>query len=150
MYTRRELFDLGRAFAWACDALGDPHPTLKEEMEGLMYPHRAVTQLILQAQAQGVLSRTTDNMLTLALGRVQHIFSQPVPLELRMDWIRGYYAAKRGLSLAVARKRKGLSQAQLAEQAGTFRETVSRWESGESMPTRDYELKLRELIGWDG
>lgn len=61
---------------------------------------------------------------------------------------------KTGKFLQELRKEKGLSQEQLAEQAGVARRTVSRWETGSNMPDLDilielsdlYEVDLREIL----
>ncbi len=45
------------------------------------------------------------------------------------------------------RKEAGLSQSALAEQMDVARQTVSRWESGEVVPTLDNLRRLSELYG---
>lgn len=45
------------------------------------------------------------------------------------------------------RVESGLSQSTLAEQMGVARQTVSRWESGEAVPTMDNLRRLSELYG---
>lgn len=45
------------------------------------------------------------------------------------------------------RKQKGWSQEELAEQVGISRQSVSKWESGMSVPDLDKILKLSELFG---
>lgn len=61
---------------------------------------------------------------------------------------------KTGAFLQKLRKEKNLTQEQLAEQFGTSRRSVSRWETGSNLPDIDilmeladfYELELRELL----
>ena len=61
---------------------------------------------------------------------------------------------KIGSFLKELRKEKNLTQEQLAENLGTSRRTVSRWETGSNMPDLDilidiadfYEVELRELL----
>ena len=49
-----------------------------------------------------------------------------------------------GERLQALRKSRGLSQEQLAEQAGVSRQAVSKWELGESVPElRDYGLPFK-------
>jgi DNA-binding transcriptional regulator YiaG len=43
------------------------------------------------------------------------------------------------------RKALGLSQQELAERLGTYRETVARWESGATKPHRLYLVELNKL-----
>lgn len=49
--------------------------------------------------------------------------------------------------LAELRKQAGLSQQELADRLYVSRQAVSRWESGESMPTVENLLYLSELYG---
>lgn len=45
------------------------------------------------------------------------------------------------------RKKKGWSQEELAEAAGVTRQSVSKWESAQSVPDLDKILKLAEIFG---
>lgn len=62
-----------------------------------------------------------------------------------------------GNNLFQARKRAGLSQEQVAEKLGVSRQTISKWETGESVPdiyqskklAKIYSLTLDELIEFD-
>lgn len=62
-----------------------------------------------------------------------------------------------GNSLFHARKKSGLSQEEVAEQLGISRQTVSKWETGETLPDIRqskrlavlYRLSLDELIDFD-
>ncbi|MCA1823916.1 MAG: helix-turn-helix transcriptional regulator [Mycobacteriales bacterium] len=47
-----------------------------------------------------------------------------------------------------ARRRAGLTQAQLAERAGTTQSAVARWESGRTSPSVDTLLRLLRLCGF--
>ena len=57
-----------------------------------------------------------------------------------------------------ARKNKGLSQEMVAEKLGVSRQTISKWETDETLPDIRqsknlavlYGLSLDELIDWDG
>lgn len=59
-----------------------------------------------------------------------------------------------GAFLQKLRKEKNITQEQLAEQFGTSRRTVSRWETGNNLPDIDilmeladfYEIDLREIL----
>ncbi len=63
-----------------------------------------------------------------------------------------------GNSLYGARKKKGISQETVAEKLGISRQTVSKWETGETLPDIRqakrlavlYGLSLDELIEFDG
>lgn len=52
-----------------------------------------------------------------------------------------------GERLQAFRKAQGLSQEQLAEQAGVSRQAVSKWELGESAPELDKVVLLSEYFG---
>ena len=62
-----------------------------------------------------------------------------------------------GNSLFQARKKRGLSQEEVAEQLGVSRQTISKWETGETIPDIRqskhlavlYRLSLDELIDFD-
>ena len=49
--------------------------------------------------------------------------------------------------LLVLRTEKGLSQEELAEQMGVSRQSVSKWETGQSVPDLDKIIKLADLFG---
>ena len=62
-----------------------------------------------------------------------------------------------GNSLYKARKRTGLSQEEVAEKLGVSRQTISKWETNETLPdirqskqmAQLYHLSLDELIDFD-
>ena len=62
-----------------------------------------------------------------------------------------------GNSLCRARKKRGLSQEAVAEKLGVSRQTISKWETGETLPdirqskrmAALYKLSLDELIDFD-
>lgn len=49
--------------------------------------------------------------------------------------------------IALLRKQAGLSQEQLAEQLGVSRQSVSKWESGASVPELDKIILLSDAFG---
>lgn len=49
-------------------------------------------------------------------------------------------------SLSYYRKRKRISQEKLSELVGVSRQTVSRWEQGDSYPSADHLTKLSEVL----
>ncbi|WP_148511422.1 helix-turn-helix transcriptional regulator, partial [Hungatella hathewayi] len=49
--------------------------------------------------------------------------------------------------LILLRKQKGFSQEQLGAEVGVTRQTVSKWELGETTPEMDKLIKLAELFG---
>ena len=53
---------------------------------------------------------------------------------------------KTGNFIKELRKEKGLTQEELAESLGTYRRTVSRWETGRYLPDIDILLEMSELF----
>lgn len=51
------------------------------------------------------------------------------------------------MSMKELRERRGLTQAQIADQLNVDKSSVSKWESGDSTPLRKYRRKLCELLG---
>lgn len=54
-----------------------------------------------------------------------------------------------GVLIREARRRAGLSQAQLAERMGTSQSTVARWETGRQMPRFDTVGRAVRACGFD-
>ena len=52
-----------------------------------------------------------------------------------------------GNRLSDLRKKKGLSQEQLADQLGVSRQAISKWECGESSPDTDNLIELSKIYG---
>ncbi len=50
------------------------------------------------------------------------------------------------MNLVQARKRALLTQQELAERIAVDRSTVSKWESGGSMPTADKLIRIAEIL----
>jgi transcriptional regulator with XRE-family HTH domain len=51
-----------------------------------------------------------------------------------------------GENIAAARKKKGLSQEELAKRAGTIAVTIGRYERGEIKPSIDIAAKIAEIL----
>ena len=54
---------------------------------------------------------------------------------------------KIGRFIAECRKKKGFTQAALAEQIGVTDRAVSKWETGRSLPDAGIMLELTDLLG---
>ncbi len=52
-----------------------------------------------------------------------------------------------GAAIRAARESKGLSQERFAEQLGTSRRHVMRWEAGRCIPGPRFRARIRELTG---
>lgn len=51
------------------------------------------------------------------------------------------------LTLAAARVNRGYTQAAAAQELGIAKETLSKWESGKTMPNTKYLPRICELYG---
>ena len=56
---------------------------------------------------------------------------------------------KFGDKLSILRKKEGLSQEELGEKLGVTRQTVSKWELGQSKPDTDKLMELSKLLNVD-
>ena len=157
--TNREAYVFGWVFGRLCTAAG------KEEIGGdislaAARPYTANARVISDAQRVGILRGDLDRQVGEALCEINQI-EPPMeggsekcqPLEIQGSWQMGYFAGKcnRPLAesefdIAAARKAKGITQAQLAEQMGVDQALVSRWESGKVKPNRDNLERLKQLL----
>lgn len=124
-----------------------------------MRPYSANAKAISAAHRAGILKGEVDREIGAALCQIDDLEapmqggSEKVqPLENQGAWQLGYYAGRAGkplpeeFDIAAARKRKGLTQAQLAELVGVDQALVSRWESGRVKPNPESMQKLREVL----
>lgn len=51
------------------------------------------------------------------------------------------------MALKEIRRKRGLTQAQVADAVDVDQSTVAKWESGSNTPLRKYRRKLCELLG---
>ena len=77
-------------------------------------------------------------------------------LDVQGSWQIGYYHAKNGrpieapadlLNIEGKRRKKKLSQSQLAELVGVNQAQVSRWEKGQAEPSEENKKRLMEILG---
>jgi transcriptional regulator with XRE-family HTH domain len=61
------------------------------------------------------------------------------------DRLRRRWAA----NIKAARKAKGMSQFDFAEQVGVDQTTVSRWERGKAIPTENSKVRIGEVVEAD-
>ena len=124
-----------------------------------MRPYSANAQAISAAHRAGILKGDLDRETGAALCQIDDVEAPMVggtekvqPLENQSSWQLGYYAGRAGkpltgdFNIAAARRRNGLTQAQLAELVGVDQALVSRWESGRVKPSPESMQKLREVL----
>lgn len=124
-----------------------------------MRPYSANAQAISAAHRSGILKGDIDAEIGAALCQIDDVEApmqggteKVQPLENQSSWQLGYYAGRAGkpltgdFDIAASRRRKGLTQAQLAELVGVDQALVSRWESGRVKPGHESVAKLREVL----
>lgn len=149
--TTREAY----VFGWVYGRLNPEGDTALAAMR----PYSANAQAISAAHRAGILKGELDKAIGAALCQIDDVEapmqggSEKVqPLENQSSWQLGYYAGRAGkplpeeFDIAAARKRNGLTQAQLAELVGVDQALVSRWESGRVKPSPESLQKLRETL----
>ena len=149
--TTRESY----VFGWVYGRLSPDGDTALAAMR----PYSANAQAISAAHRAGTLKGDLDKEVGAALCQIDDVEapmqggSEKVqPLENQSSWQLGYYAGRAGkpltgdFDIAAARKKKGLTQAQLAEMIGVDQALVSRWESGRVKPNAESMQKLREVL----
>ena len=149
--TTREAY----VFGWVFGRLNPDGDTALAAMR----PYSANAQAISSAHRAGILKGELDKAIGAALCQIDDVEapmqggSEKVqPLENQSSWQLGYYAGRAGkpltgdFDIAAARKKKGLTQAQLAEMIGVDQALVSRWESGRVKPNAESMQKLREVL----
>ena len=149
--TTREAY----VFGWVYGRLNPEGDTALAAMR----PYSANAQAISSAHRAGILKGDLDKEVGAALCQIDDVEapmtggSEKVqPLENQSSWQLGYYAGRAGkplpeeLDIAAARKKKGLTQAQLAELVGVDQALVSRWESGRVKPSPESMQKLKEAL----
>ena len=149
--TTREAY----VFGWVYGRLNPEGNTTLAAMR----PYSANATAISAAHRSGILKGDLDKEIGAALCQIDDVEapmaggSEKVqPLENQSSWQLGYYAGRAGkplpeeLDIAAARKKKGLTQAQLAELVGVDQALVSRWESGRVKPSPESVEKIREAL----
>lgn len=123
-------------------------------------PYAANAKVIADAHRRRLLTGDLERQIGEALCEITSI-EPPMkggsekcqPLEIQGSWQLGYYAGRAksplppaALDIAAARKAKGMTQAQLAEQMGVDQALVSRWEAGKVQPNHENMAKLRSIL----
>ena len=123
-------------------------------------PYSALARVIADAHRLHLLTGDLDRQIGTALCEIDSIdlpekggSEKYQPLELQGPWYLGYFAGRDGNALAppefdiaAARKAKGWTQAQLAEQMGVDQAVISRWESGKVHPRDETIRQLKAIL----
>lgn len=149
--TTREAY----IFGWVFGRLNPEGDTTLAAMR----PYSANAQAICAAHRSGILKGDLNEEIGAALCQIDDVEApmqggteKVQPLENQSSWHLGYYAGRTGkpltgdFDIAAARRRKGLTQAQLAELVGVDQALVSRWESGRVNPGPESVAKLKKVL----
>ena len=123
-------------------------------------PYSALARVIADAHRLHLLTGDLDRQIGQALCEIDSVeppmqggSEQYQPLGQQGAWNLGYFAGREVHALmpaefdvAAARREKGWTQAQLAEQMGVDQAVLSRWESGRVQPNPDNLARLKELL----
>lgn len=155
--TSREAYAFGWVFGTICKAANDYHYGMAMSL-ACARPYSSNAHIITRACRDGIMTNELHGIVGRALCEINHKpemdgGSEKVqPLELQGSWQLGYYSAIAGkpfpgdFTIAAARKAKGMTQQQLADQMGVGQDVISRWESGKVTPNNDNMAKLREIL----
>lgn len=152
--TDREAYVLGWVFGRI--KAESKNPNIGGPVEwAAQRPYTGMGKIIFAARQDNILTHELDMQLAEALDEINQIpdGQEPVqPLSNQASWDIGYYAglAKRPLAgefnIAELRKRKKMTQAQLAEAVGVSQDRISRWESGKIAPNKANLAKLKAVL----
>lgn len=118
-------------------------------------PYTGMGKIIFAARQERILTDELDMQIAEALDEIDRIpdgQEDVQPLAIQSSWDLGYYAglAKRPLAgefnIAELRKRKKMTQVQLADAIGVSQDRISRWESGKITPNKESLAKLKAVL----
>lgn len=125
----------------------DPFPT------SYMLPFKAFVMILPRAMSIGIPKKVNDAigefMDTLDADDVDKLMDTPVPLDMQQYITFGsrkYEDLTRVHPIATIRKKKGLTQVELAEKAGVNQKDISRWENFRCKPTIENLKKIADAL----
>ena len=152
--TSREAYVLGWVFGLL--SATDPTKNIGGPPEwAMMRPFGGLGKAIFVAHQFHLVTPELDAQIAEALDEISQCPNEPEevqPLENQTSWDLGYYAGKSGrplsetFGIADARKKKGLTQKQLADMLGVDQALISRWESGKVSPNKEHLQKIKEAL----
>lgn len=152
--TNREAYVLGFVFG-----LLNRSDELKTDFAvSCARPLTGLAKVLAEARLKKILTPEIELQISEALSEIEP--EEPEegpekvqPLEVQGSWQLGYYAARGGKPLAgakfdicAARRRKGVTQEELAAQMGVDQALVSRWETGKVSPNKKNMERLKEVL----
>lgn len=153
--STRQAYVLGWVFGIITRASGDQDIGGPIELAA-QRPFTGMAKIIFAAHQTRLLTKELDEQIAEALMEINQApdGNEPVQsLENQGAWDLGYYAGKSGrplssdaFDIAAARKRKKLTQAQLADTIGVTQAQVSKWESGKVSPNKEHLKKIKDAL----
>lgn len=164
--THNEAYLYGYSYGLICSipkvAEKYDHSGFKLEQAG-QYPIKGWSALQFWAIREHCIDEDMNRRIAEIISHVDEFeesdFTQFQPPQMQMSFTQGYLAGFNGRpcnynfgkllgpDIAAARKKKGLTQQQLADLVGVSREQVARWESGSNEPGDASKAKLKEVLG---
>ena len=149
MSLEKSVRNLGKVYGLAERALpkilGDPD----KKVAASESPINSLSEIMRLLLTNKALSDELDEDIRELLDDVDMDMPEHINQGSQSLWWVGYYSTHptdfdRGI--AAARKRKGMTQAELAEAVGTNQRAVSRWETGAVAPGAEYLGKIAKAL----
>ena len=150
-YKEDQLFKMGQIYTSLLHILNkeghDPYPFSQ------ITPFRALTMVILRAMPIGIPKKINDEiaklMDDLEAEDVDEMMKKPVPMDMRQHWCMGcfkYEKLTEPHKIAQLRKKRGMTQKELADKIGVEQKDISRWENFVCSPKAENLKKLAEAL----
>lgn len=153
-YMKEEVYILGQAFRIVVD-LAKPNGASASDLSmGEIFPYKGYTIMFMSAVKQRKITAKIDKVLAKLMNQIDEerlsvLFEQPTPMELRMDWHKGYMDAPNLLKdskLKTKRIELKMSQEELAQKIGCSQKDISRWENNTVTPSADSLKALADAL----
>lgn len=158
--THRESYVLGWVYGRTMRNMPDEYDAsgfkvcsaAERPMSGLA---QIMTDVRREQRYTSALDQDVENALAeIEIDNMPHETPEPVqPLELQGSWDLGYHKGKSGaplpppsFSIAAARQKANMSQADLGNALGVSQTIVSRWERGDAAPSPEMLAKIKSVL----
>lgn len=150
-YQKDQLFIMGQIYTSLLHILNknghDPYPFSQ------ITPFKALVIVIPQAMRIGIPQKLNAEiaklMDDLESEDIDEMMKTPVPMDMRQHWCVGclkYEELTKLHKIAQFRKKRGMTQKQLAEKIGVEQKDISRWENFVCSPNAENLKKLAEAL----
>lgn len=150
-YDKEQLFKMGQIYTSLLHILNkkgnDPYPCSE------IFPFKYIVMILPQAIRIGIPKKLNNEIAKLMNELdpecVDEMMNEPVPMNMRQHWHMGcikYEKLTETHKITQARKRKGLTQKELAEMIGVAQKDISRWENFVCSPNGENIKKLANAL----